>query len=144
LSPKLDRPAAVDTATGFRYQWQREAETAKFIEEGKERYQQARGAIGASCDMCHPHAANTHPESDRKYETQLQRVALLRDTINWCIENPVEGNPLRPDDPRLRALEAYIIAQHNGTALAFGKHTDCEQNSIAAFGSSHLQPARRC
>jgi len=27
-----------------------------------------------------------------------------------------------PDDPRLRALEAYIIAQRNGTALAYGKH----------------------
>jgi len=49
-------------------------------------------------------------------------VALLRDMINWCIENPVKGKPLSPDDPRLRALEAYIIAQRNGAALAYGKH----------------------
>ena len=26
------------------------------------------------------------------------------------------------DDPRLRALEAYIISQRDGTALAYGKH----------------------
>ena len=53
---------------------------------------------------------------------QLQRVALLRDMINWCIENPVKGKPLNPDDRRLRALEAYIIAQRNGTPLTYGKH----------------------
>jgi len=66
--------------------------------------------------------ANIHPETYPKYQTQLQRVALLRDMINWCIENPVKGKPLSPDDPRLRALEAYITAQRNGTALAYGTH----------------------
>jgi hypothetical protein len=37
-------------------------ETAKFIEEGKEDIPQPDklgGTIGVSCDMCHPHAANT-------------------------------------------------------------------------------------
>jgi thiosulfate dehydrogenase len=100
-------------------------ETAKFIEEGKEIFHNADklgGTIGVSCDMCHPDGANTHPETYPKFQTQLQRVALLRDMINWCIENPVKGRPLSPDDPRLRALEAYIIAQRNGTALAYGKH----------------------
>jgi hypothetical protein len=57
-----------------------------------------------------------------KYQVQLQRVALLRDMINWCIENPVKGKTLSADDPRLRALEAYILAQRNGVALAYGKH----------------------
>jgi thiosulfate dehydrogenase len=100
-------------------------ETAKFIEEGKEIFhnpEKLGGTIGVSCDMCHPDAANTHPETYPKYQTQLQRVALLRDMINWCIENPVKGQPLSPDDPRLRALEAYIISQRNGAALAYGKH----------------------
>jgi len=102
-----------------------DAETAKFIEEGKEIFHdpgKLGGTIGVSCDMCHPDAANTHPETYPKFQTQLQRVALLRDMINWCIENPVKGKPLSPDDPRLRALEAYIVAQRNGTALAYGKH----------------------
>jgi hypothetical protein len=27
-----------------------------------------------------------------------------------------------PNDPRLRALEAYILAQRKGASLAYGKH----------------------
>jgi thiosulfate dehydrogenase len=100
-------------------------ETAKFVAEGKAIFHSADqlgGTVGISCDMCHPDAANTHPETYPKYQVQLQRVALLRDMINWCIENPVKGKPLSPDDPKLRALEAYIIAQRNGVPLAYGKH----------------------
>jgi thiosulfate dehydrogenase len=78
--------------------------------------------VGVSCDMCHPHAANTHPETYPKYQAQLGRVALLRDMINWCIEHPVRGKPLASDDPKMRALEAYIIAQRKGRTLDYGKH----------------------
>jgi thiosulfate dehydrogenase len=78
--------------------------------------------IGVSCDMCHPHAANTHPETYPKYQTQLGRVALLRDMINWCIEHPVRGKALDEADPKLRAMEAYILAQRKGKALEYGKH----------------------
>jgi hypothetical protein len=49
-------------------------------------------------------------------------VALLRDVINWCIENPVGGKPLHDDDPRLKELEAYILAQRRGVPLEYGKH----------------------
>jgi cytochrome c len=71
--------------------------------------------------MCHPHAANTHPETYPKYQRQLGRVALLRDMINWCIEHPVRGKPLTSDDPRMRALEAYIAAQRTGKTMQYGK-----------------------
>jgi hypothetical protein len=47
--------------------------------------------VAVSCDMCHPHAANTHPETYPKFQAQLGRVVLLRDMINWCIEHPVRG-----------------------------------------------------
>jgi thiosulfate dehydrogenase len=77
--------------------------------------------IAVSCDMCHPRAANTHPESYPKFQPQLGRVALLRDMINWCIEHPVRGKVLSPDDPKMRALEAYIIAQRKGVPLDYGK-----------------------
>lgn len=77
--------------------------------------------IGVSCDMCHPNAANTHPETYPKFQEQLGRVALLRDMINWCIEHPVRGKVLAADDPKMRALEAYILAQRKGTALDYGK-----------------------
>jgi thiosulfate dehydrogenase len=71
--------------------------------------------------MCPPDAANTHPETYPKFQTQLGRVALLRDMINWCIEHPVRGQVLEADDPKMRALEAYIYAQRKGKELAYGK-----------------------
>lgn len=84
--------------------------------------EQLGSTIGVSCDMCHPSAANTHPETYPKYQPQLGRVALLRDMINWCIEHPVRGKALASEDPRMRALEAYILAQRKGRALDYGKH----------------------
>jgi thiosulfate dehydrogenase len=80
------------------------------------------GTIGISCDMCHPDSSNTHPETYPKFQTQLKKVALLRDMINWCIENPGKGKPLPEDDARLRAVEAYIYSQRKGVALEPGKH----------------------
>ena len=103
--------------------WQ--ASTDRFVQQGKEVFHSADklgGTIGISCDMCHPDAANTHPETYPKYQVQLQRVALLRDMIEWCIENPVKGKTMDPNDERLRALEAYIIAQRKGVPLDYGKH----------------------
>jgi thiosulfate dehydrogenase len=100
-------------------------ETQKFVDEGNHVFHDAKllgGVIGVSCDMCHPNAANTHPETYPKFQVQLGRVALLRDMINWCIENPVKGKALRDDDDRLRAMEAYILAQRKGTRLEYGKH----------------------
>ena len=78
--------------------------------------------VGVSCDMCHPHAANTHPETYPKFQQQLGRVVLLRDMINWCIEHPVRGKALDADDSKMRALEAYILAQRKGKTLEYGKH----------------------
>jgi hypothetical protein len=78
--------------------------------------------IGVSCDMCHPHGANTHPETYPKFQTQMGRVALLRDMINWCIEHPVRGPALESDDPKMRAMEAYLLAQRRGKKLDYGKH----------------------
>jgi thiosulfate dehydrogenase len=83
---------------------------------------QLGSTVGVSCDMCHPHAANTHPETYPKFQAQLGRVALLRDMINWCIEHPVRGKPLAADDPRMRSMEAYILAQRKGKTLDYGKH----------------------
>jgi thiosulfate dehydrogenase len=99
--------------------------TQRFVDEGNKIFHDAKklgGTIGVSCDMCHPNAANTHPETYPKFQVQLGRVALLRDMINWCIDNPVKGKALPDDDPRLRAMEAYILAQRKGVKLDFGKH----------------------
>jgi len=101
------------------------AQTDAFIEYGNKVFHSTKllgSTIGVSCDMCHPNAANTHPETYPKYQEQLQRVALLRDMIEWCIENPVKGSTLGANDPKLRAIEAYILAQRKGVALDYGKH----------------------
>ena len=103
--------------------WKRETETfavagSKVFHSGDE----LGSTIAVSCDMCHPNAANTHPETYPKFQTQLGRVALLRDMINWCLEHPVRAKPMDADDPRMRAMEAYIISQRAGATLAYGKH----------------------
>jgi thiosulfate dehydrogenase len=102
--------------------WERE--TYKMAVEGSRIFHSA-GELGSqvavSCDMCHPNAANTHPETYPKFQVQLGRVALLRDMINWCIEHPVRGQQLEPDGYKMRALEAYILAQRKGVALNYGK-----------------------
>lgn len=103
--------------------WARETE--KFVAEGSRIFHDADALgseVAVSCDMCHPHAANTHPETYPKFQTQLGRVALLRDMIEWCIDNPVRGEHLDPDSPTMRALEAYIQSQRKGVPLDYGKH----------------------
>jgi len=100
-----------------------EAELKRTIDEGyKWFHSNELGTNGISCDMCHPDASNTHPESYPKFQTQLKQVALLRDMINWCIENPLEGPKLAGDDPKMKALEAYILSTRKGVALEPGKH----------------------
>jgi hypothetical protein len=103
--------------------WKREQD--KWIAEGYAAYHNAKtlgGTIGVSCDMCHPDGSNTHPETYPKFQTQTKKMALLRDMINWCIENPMKGKPLAENDPRMRAVEAYILSTRKGVALEPGKH----------------------
>jgi len=103
--------------------WAREAEKA--VADGSRIFHSADALgspVGVSCDMCHPHASNTHPETYPKFQTQLGRVVLLRDMINWCVENPVRGERLDPDGATMRALEMYIMAQRKGVEMNYGKH----------------------
>jgi cytochrome c len=102
--------------------WERE--TTLMVTEGSRIFHSAEllgSTNGVSCDMCHPDGANTHPETYPKYQVQMGSVALLRDMINWCILQPVAGQPLEADDPKMRALEAYIYAQRKGTPLTYGR-----------------------
>ncbi len=80
------------------------------------------GTNGVACAQCHPNAANTHPETYPKFQQQLGRVIALREMINWCIQQPLEGKPLALDDPRMVAMEAYVHWERRGVALAPGKH----------------------
>ena len=80
------------------------------------------GTNGVACAQCHPNAANTHPETYPKFQQQLGRVAPLRDMINWCLMNPLEGEPLKLDDPDLVAIETYVNYERRGVPMAPGKH----------------------
>lgn len=80
------------------------------------------GTNGVACAQCHPNAADTHPETYPKFQQQLGRVVALRDMINWCILNPLEGDMLALDDPRMIAMEAYVVYERRGVKLDPGKH----------------------
>ena len=80
------------------------------------------GSNGVACAQCHPNGANTHPETYPKFQQQLGRVIALRDMINWCLMNPLEGAALEFDDPDMVAMEAYIMYERRGVPLAPGKH----------------------
>jgi thiosulfate dehydrogenase len=127
--PQAPAPAASEPGQPTKFTardqmlWKREEK--KWIDEGYKAFHNAKalgGTIGISCDMCHPDVSNTHPETYPKYQVQLKKVALLRDMINWCIENPMKGKPLPENDPTLRAVEAYILSGRKGVPLEAGKH----------------------
>ena len=80
------------------------------------------GTNGVACAQCHPNAANTHPETYPKFQQQLGKVIALRDMINWCLMNPLEGAPLQLDDPDMIAIEAYVMYERRGVEIAPGKH----------------------
>ena len=80
------------------------------------------GTNGVACGQCHPNAANTHPETYPKFQKQLGRVIAFREMINWCLQQPLEGQPLGLDDPDLIAMEAYARWERRGVKLAPGKH----------------------
>jgi cytochrome c len=80
------------------------------------------GTNGVACAQCHPNGADTHPETYPKFQQQLGRVVALREMINWCLMNPLEGTPLDLDSPEMVAMEAYLAWERRGVELAPGKH----------------------
>ncbi len=80
------------------------------------------GTNGVACAQCHPNAANTHPESYPKFQKQLGRVVHVWEMINWCLRNPLEGEELAADDPKMVAMQAYIYKERRGVKLEPGKH----------------------
>jgi thiosulfate dehydrogenase len=77
---------------------------------------------GMACAMCHPFASDTHPHEFPKFQEQVQEFATLRDMINWCIENPMEGQRIDANGPAMKALEAYSYWSNKGSSLEPGKH----------------------
>lgn len=80
------------------------------------------GTNGVSCAQCHPNGANTHPETYPKFQKQMGRVIELWEMINWCLRNPLEGEPMDADDPRMIAMQAYLAKERKGVPLDPGRH----------------------
>lgn len=80
------------------------------------------GKNGVACAQCHPNAANTHPETYPKFQKQFGKVAQLFEMVNWCIRNPLQGENLAADDPRMTALISYITYERRGLKLTPGTH----------------------
>jgi thiosulfate dehydrogenase len=100
-----------------------EKEYTSVVQKGRELFTSgALGTNGVACAQCHPNGANTHPETYPKFQKQLGRVIALREMINWCLQQPLEGKPLGLDDPKMIALEAYIHHERRGVKMAPGKH----------------------
>jgi thiosulfate dehydrogenase len=101
--------------------WQQEFMSV--VTEGRALWTSAElGTNGVACAQCHPNAADSHPETYPKFQQQLGRVVALRDMINWCIMNPLEGAPLELDSREMVAIEAYVTYERRGVALEPGKH----------------------
>lgn len=80
------------------------------------------GTNGVVCAQCHPNGSNIHPETYPKFQKQMGGVVPLWVMINWCIQNPLEGEKLAPDDPRMFAIQTYITHERRGVKLDPGKH----------------------
>jgi len=80
------------------------------------------GTNGVVCAQCHPNGANTHPETYPKFQKQLGKVAQMWEMVNWCIRNPLEGESLAADDPKMTAILTYMSHERRGKKLSPGKH----------------------
>lgn len=101
--------------------WQKEFMTV--VAEGEKLFHSSSlGKNKVSCDQCHPNAANTHAETYPKFQQQIGKVISLFEMVNWCLQNPLEGDPLAADDPKMVALLAYMTFERRGVPLAPGKH----------------------
>jgi thiosulfate dehydrogenase len=92
------------------------------VAQGRQLWTSPIGSNGVVCAQCHPNAGNTHPETYPKFQKQLGKVAPLWEMINWCLKNPLEGQPLAADDPKMIALQAYVTYERRGIKLEPGKH----------------------
>ncbi|MFC6672142.1 hypothetical protein [Marinobacterium aestuariivivens] len=90
------QPALADEfSAGDVARWQ--AQFDEVADEGRKLWTSPDlGTNGVACAQCHPNAANTHPETYPKFQKQLGRVVPIWEMINWCLRNPLEGEPWPP------------------------------------------------
>jgi len=122
LSIEALAPARADEFTKADIdRWQ--AEYQKVVADGRTLWTDGSlGTNGVACAQCHPNAANTHPETYPKFQKQLGKVAQLWEMVNWCLRNPLQGQPLGAEDPKMSAILSYVTYERRGVKLAPGTH----------------------
>ncbi len=101
--------------------WMDEYQVA--AKEGRELWTSgALGPHGVACAPGQPNGANTPRQTYPKYQKQLGKVVAIREMINWCIQNPLQGEPLPLDSKKMTAIEAYLAWERRGVKLTPGKH----------------------
>ena len=122
LSLEALAPAQADEFTRADIdRWQ--SEFQKVVAQGRSIWtSDTLGTNGLACVQCHPNAANTHPETYPKFQKQLGKVAQLWEMVNWCLRNPLQGQPLGADDPRMTAILSYVAFERRGVTVAPGTH----------------------
>lgn len=122
LSIEALAPARADEFTKADIdRWQ--AEYQKVVADGRALWTDGTlGTNGVACGQCHPNAANTHPETYPKFQKQLGKVAQLWEMVNWCLRNPLQGQPLGAEDPKMSAILSYVTYERRGVKLAPGTH----------------------
>jgi cytochrome c len=122
LSLGVSAPARADEFTKAdldRYQ----AEFQKVVAEGRSLWtSDTLGTNGVACVQCHPNATNTHPETYPKFQKQLGKVAQMWEMVNWCLRNPLQGQPLGADDPKMTAILSYVAFERRNIKLTPGTH----------------------
>lgn len=110
-SPKLDPELVRKT----------KEETDKVIKRGEALWKdRLLGTNGQNCNMCHPNAAATHPETFPKFKQQFGRVATVQEFINWCIVAAMRGESQELGSEVLTALEAYQAYENRGQIMEIG------------------------
>ncbi len=93
-------------------------ELIELVKKGDELWHSpSLGTNGLTCANCHPDAANANPHTFPKYQSNIGKVATLREMINWCIQIPLKGKTLPEDSEEMKALEAYAIYMYRGFKL---------------------------
>ncbi len=96
-------------------------ESLKAIKRGEQLWLDRNlGSNGLNCNVCHPDAAATHPETYPKFKQQLGRVVTVQEFINWCIYVALRGQRQEVGGEVLTALEAYQAYKNRGNVLEIG------------------------
>jgi len=85
--------------------------------EGKGGKHKKLSTNGLGCANCHPDGSATQPESWPKYQTNLGKVATMREMFNWCIQVVQNGQGYALDSKEMIAMEAYATYMNRGAKL---------------------------